>query len=245
MPIPLLAAVGAAAAGAARTIAVGVARATVRSISSGISKRGAGVSGRRGAQRAGARGGKQSRVNQMRDLEKTTNYDSVRREGLVDENDLDLEPIIDIKPSEALRSMFESIQAIQRSVEDGPGEELMYKVGKVLLDDVERRFITEGYGTWDPLSAVTIARKGHDTILQDSGIMKDSARIAMIGPGKVVVEVPYGGKNRDPEVPRRHQEGNPSTNLPQRKIVEMTPQLQARLDEIMFEWMDQWDLVVK
>ena len=59
----------------------------------------------------------------------------------------------------------------------GPGIDTMKKFGEEALADVDQRFNTGGYGTWAPLSPVTISKKGHDTILVDTGNMKNSVGI--------------------------------------------------------------------
>ena len=121
---------------------------------------------------------------------------------------------------------------------DGPGVVVMQELGKAGITDVEQRFKTRGYGTWAPLKPATIARKGHDTILVDTGTMKDSVGIGIVTANKVTVTVPHATRDKRTDIPGYHQRG--SQHLPQRKIVEVTSQLQDRLRPIVKEWLNSW-----
>ena len=132
--------------------------------------------------------------------------------------------------------MDQQLEKISQALQDGPGLDRMTEVGQAAMADVDARFDTAGYGTWVPLSPITIARKGHDTILIDTGNMRASVGISDVKPTRVTVTVPYGGKDNDPAVPVRHQLGL-GTNLPQRKIVDVTPQLLERLTPIILDWL--------
>ena len=107
------------------------------------------------------------------------------------------------------------------------------------MEDVDARFDSGGYGTWVPLSPVTIARKGGRTeILIDTGNMRRSVGIGEVTPNRVTIVVPHGGRDNSPDVPGRHQLG--TDKIPQRKIVEVTEQLMGRLNPIVNEWSESW-----
>ncbi len=108
-----------------------------------------------------------------------------------------------------------------------PGEKLMQRLGAVVLDDIDMRFVTRGYGTWPPLNPQTIKRKGHDFVLIDSGTMFNSAKIKQLTRGMVSVGVLKGGKHHDADVPKYHQAG--TSRMPKRKIIDVTPQLKQAL----------------
>lgn len=113
------------------------------------------------------------------------------------------------------------------SMIENPDEKLMQRLGAVVLDDIDTRFMTRGHGSWAPLKPQTVKRKGHDFVLIDSGAMFNSAKIKQLTKGMVSVGVMQGGRNHDPDVPGYHQEGTKRT--PKRKIIEATPQLSQAL----------------
>ena len=130
---------------------------------------------------------------------------------------------------------------MSKALEIGPGDVVMMKIGKAVTEDIQARFDTEGYGTWKPLSPLTIKRKGHDKILIDTGIMMGSVGVDKITDKSVRVVVPHATEDRDTKIPQEHQKGVPRKNLPQRKIVEKTPQLIGRIMPIVHEWLkDSW-----
>ena len=120
----------------------------------------------------------------------------------------------------------------------GPGVSVMTKLGTAAVEDVEDRFRSRGYGTWQPLSPATVARKGHDTIMVDTRTMVNSVGINVLTNDRVTVTVPYGGADKRTDIPIRHQLGQ--GNVPQRKIVEVTPQLLGRLTPVIKEWVSSW-----
>ena len=121
-----------------------------------------------------------------------------------------------------------------------PGVPLMLKVGREMLADVDTRFDTAGYGTWQPLSTLTVSRKGgRDEILIDTGNMRRAVGISEVTDDRVVVTVPHGGKSNDPAVPVAHQEGSEARNLPQRQILEVTRFLTDRVDAVVSAWLDE------
>ena len=131
----------------------------------------------------------------------------------------------------AIDSLFASIQ--------NPGAKLKSRLGDAMLEDVDQRFMTRGYGTWAPLKDETVKRKGHGHVLIDSGVMMASTEVAM-RQNEVALTVRYGGKYHSLAVPGYHQQGTRRT--PQRKIVEVTPQLTALLMEAIRVWVK--DLVL-
>ena len=131
---------------------------------------------------------------------------------------------------------------VQRAVDNlaskiaNPDDKLMTRVGLAVIEDTERRFMTAGYGTWPPLSAATVKRKKGSFILIDTGAMFASLRITKQGPQMVDVTVPYGGRKHNPKVPMYHQTG--TKRIPQRKIMDKTPQLLKLVDEAVSQWID-------
>ena len=117
-----------------------------------------------------------------------------------------------------------------------PDMQLMRRLGDVGLEDIDKRFMTRGYGTWPPLSPATVARKGNDFVLIDTGAMFQSVRVGKAIPGSVSIEVPYGGRRHDSKVPGYHQTG--TSRMPQRKIVEVTPLLQNAIVQAALKWLD-------
>lgn len=116
-----------------------------------------------------------------------------------------------------------------------PPEQLMRRIGETAIDDIEKRFMTRGYGTWAPLKPETIARKkGNSMVLIDTGAMFSSLKIAKLSEGSVEVDVPFGGKNHSERVPGFHQKG--TSRMPSRKIIEVTPQLTMALKATVNRW---------
>jgi hypothetical protein len=112
----------------------------------------------------------------------------------------------------------------------------MRRLGEVSLDDVTERFMDRGHGTWAPDSEETVKRKGNAMVLIDTGAMYASAEVFHPKKNTVGVIVPYGGRNHSPDVPKFHQYG--TSKMPQRKIVEVTPQLNTSLMVAMQKWVD-------
>ena len=136
------------------------------------------------------------------------------------------------------------LEALETQLREGPGVGVMRTLGEAALEDVEARFDTGGYDTWEPLSPVTVEAKGGRTeILIDTGNMRGAVGIGELTEWLVTVTVPHGGRDNDPEVPIRHQLGEPSHwagGLPQRKIVEVTDQLLERLNPLYHDWVKSW-----
>ena len=139
-----------------------------------------------------------------------------------------------------LTELIGRLEKAQQAMEEGPGEEVMREMGEEGMLDIDVRYATQGYGTWQPLSPVTVSKKGHGTILIDTATMKQSTEIVEVTANSVVVRVPVGGKDAEEYVPLRHQLGDTNKNLPQRKIVEDTPHLRARLGPYVKKWMESW-----
>ncbi len=86
---------------------------------------------------------------------------------------------------------------------------------------------------WQPLAESTVRRKGHPTILIDSGVLRTSITFKTIRalPDGFIVDlgtnVPYA---------RYHQEGR---GVPQRKVVEVTEQDRRELTAGFLVWMER------
>jgi phage gpG-like protein len=119
-----------------------------------------------------------------------------------------------------------------------PDDKFMRRLGDALLEDTDRRFETRGYGTWPEDAPETVKRKGHGQVLVDSGDMRQSTVIKRVG-NTVKIIVQHGGKNRNPDVPGYHQ--NKTRRMPQRRIVQKTPQLMSLLTATILLWVS--DLV--
>ena len=129
------------------------------------------------------------------------------------------------------------LEAFSKQLNDGPGEGVMRFLGQAGLEDIRARFRTKGYGTWPPLSEVTIRQKkgrNKEAILVDSGVMRHSPRITHADANTVKVGVPYATADERAGIPAKHQMGE--GNVPQRKIVDITPQLLKRLDAMIKRW---------
>ena len=133
-----------------------------------------------------------------------------------------------------LDALVEKTEKLVDQMENGPGSAVMLEVGEAAVEDIEERFKTRGYGTWQPLKPATIMRKGHDTILVDTGTMKGAVGIGAVSERRVTAVVPYGGGRLSKDVPPRHQRG--TETVPQRKIVEVTDRLLARINPIIMKW---------
>lgn len=138
-----------------------------------------------------------------------------------------------------LDEVLEQLDRFSTLLKDGPGIQVMRETGQAALEDVDARFDTGGYGTWVPLSPLTIAAKGGRTeILIDTSNMRKSVGIGELETSRVTVTVPTGGKDNDPRIPGYHQRGG--GRLPQRKIVEDTPQLREKLTAVIHPWSRSW-----
>jgi hypothetical protein len=117
-----------------------------------------------------------------------------------------------------------------------PNEQIMRRLGETAMEDIEKRFMTRGYGTWPPLAPSTIKKKKDDFVLIETGAMFSSTKIEFGQPGQVTVSVPYGGKKHDPNVPKYQQLG--TKRIPQRKIIDASPKLKAALVNTLVKWVD-------
>ena len=149
---------------------------------------------------------------------------------------------VDIKVS-GLNAVLKQVENLDELVKSGPGVHVMTEIGKAGMEDIDARFATAGYGTWKPLSPVTVSRKGHSKILIDTENMRNAVGIGRVTEKKVTVTVPYGGRNKQGFVPSVHQQGAvlPSgAVIPQRKIVEITDKLLNRIRPIVMNWAKSW-----
>ena len=136
-----------------------------------------------------------------------------------------------------LDKALKRMDMIDKAFSQGVDVNTMQELGAAGIKDVQTRFDTKGYGTWAPLSPITVAKKnGRTEILIDSGNMKESVGIKEVSQGKVTVWVPYATPKKKTWIPRRHQDGIPEANLPQRKIVEVTEQLMKLLRPVIDNW---------
>ena len=117
-----------------------------------------------------------------------------------------------------------------------PGAKLMRRLGDAVVEDIDRRFNTRGYGTWPELKPATAKRKGNDFVLVETGAMRSSTIISSMGPTEVTVSVPYGGAKHDAKVPGYHQEG--TSRMPERAITKETPQLDDALEKAATLWLE-------
>ena len=129
------------------------------------------------------------------------------------------------------------LEELHTQLNEGPGDVVMAELGLEGMDDIEERFETRGYGTWAPLSPITIFFKGHDKVLIDTGTMRDSVGIAEITSNRVAVTVPHGGEHKDPNIPIKHQQGDILQLLPERPIVEVTDRLLDRFIPVVQRWL--------
>jgi hypothetical protein len=119
-----------------------------------------------------------------------------------------------------------------------PDLNLMKRIGDTVVDDIDEKFMTRGYGTWPPLKSSTIKhKKGNSMVLIDTGAMFGSTRIKAVKEGQVEVDVPYGGAGHDPDVPIYHQRG--TRKMPQRKIAEVTPLLIEKVVATVKKWVEE------
>lgn len=124
-----------------------------------------------------------------------------------------------------------------------PGHKYMGRLGDAVLEDIDKRFMTRGYGTWKALAPATILHKKHDFVLVETGAMISSTTMTVLTDNQVSVDVPYGGKNRSPKVPYFHQHG--TSRMPPRKLIEKTPQLNAALELAIIVWVKDMFLSLK
>lgn len=67
-----------------------------------------------------------------------------------------------------------SKQAVDQAVKEGKLLELAKKVGIVAEEVIQEAFATRGFGNWAPNAPYTIARKGSDSPLIDTGELRRS-----------------------------------------------------------------------
>ena len=137
---------------------------------------------------------------------------------------------------EGMQQFRKSINSLADQIQNPPAH-LMRRLGETSIEDIDRRFMTAGYNTWPPLAHETVLRKhGNSFILIDTGAMFQSTRISGTEKNAVEVDVPYGGKHHDPDVPAIHQHGR--GHVPQRKIIDVTPQLETALTDTLQKWVE-------
>lgn len=115
----------------------------------------------------------------------------------------------------------------------------MYETFKPVLGAMEQEwFASNGQGTWPPLADSTVARKGHSTILVDTGDLKAS----ITDPGRAMqihgVEAEYG---TDVEYAIYHQDGGyVAGRPPQRQVIPDPLPVDTRreLERLMVAWID-------
>lgn len=76
--------------------------------------------------------------------------------------------------------MWDNFDAVEEAVDEGVKSGL-YKAASAELEDAEEAYDAEQTvlgQPWKPLSPVTIANKGHDTILVEEGDMRDSGFVS-------------------------------------------------------------------
>lgn len=140
-----------------------------------------------------------------------------------------------------LDGVIDGLERLGEQMDAGPGVSIMEEIGRAAMADIDARFDTGGYGTWQPLSPLTIEKKGGRTeILIDTSNMRNSVGIGELSENRVTVTVPHGGKEYYDWIPGRHQQGDSSKELPQRKIVEVTERLKGRITPIVMEWWRGW-----
>ena len=140
--------------------------------------------------------------------------------------------------SSRLSPLISYLENVIKNAENGPGIEVMQNIGEEGIKDIKERFDTQGFGTWAPLSPLTIQKKGHSQILFDTGNMKNSIGIGKIETNYVSVTVPHAGKDLREDIPSIHQLG--TDRIPQRKIVEVTDQLMNRINPVIKKWYQEW-----
>ena len=59
-----------------------------------------------------------------------------------------------------LDKVLNQVSLVTNMMKNGPGIRVMTDLGKAGMADVDARFSSDGYGTWQPLSPVTVAKKG-------------------------------------------------------------------------------------
>lgn len=129
------------------------------------------------------------------------------------------------------------LQGLAKRIEE-PETKLMRRIGENVVDNIEERFLNQGYGEWPPLKPATVRRKGSSYILVETGAMLASIRIKDIGPGFVRVIVAYGGRSRDQRVPLYHQYG--TGRMPQRQIIKNDDRLRKGIGETIAKWLKDY-----
>ena len=144
-----------------------------------------------------------------------------------------------------LDKVLNQVSLVTNMMKNGPGIRVMTDLGKAGMADVDARFSSDGYGTWQPLSPVTVAKKGHNRILIDTENMRGSVGFGEVTSRRVTVTVPYATDRKREDIPAIHQKGavlSTGVVIPQRKIVEITEQLLNRLRPIVKKWSDSWKM---
>ena len=149
---------------------------------------------------------------------------------------------LDWKPS--LTLMAASFDTMGTSIKSFK-EPLTRSVKEVINSSIARNFAVGGRPPWRPLSPLTVFKKGHDTILVDTGRLSSKAPQmnswsidGIAGEARMdSVSVPYG---------YYHQGGffNVRTNtyVPPRVWADIQEEDADRIEEIFWEWLEErWD----
>lgn len=173
--------------------------------------------------------------------------------------------IVNVRISYDLSGIGKYRSTVDRGLKTGTGVigQAFNKWGDRMQKYLSTRFkvYSKGGGDWPPLASSTVKRKGHRTILVDSGLLRSAVNTRGAGslfkidkkPGGISIDI--GGNKKYPQgrnrrgqfkkvvsvsdVARYHQEGG--AKLPQRKIVVppnqatinlMTQDLQKAIDRI-------------
>jgi len=131
---------------------------------------------------------------------------------------------------------FENAQKVLNNLAEQierPGQKVMDRLGEAVIDDIDNRFMTRGYGTWANLKPATWKRKKSGTILIETGEMFAGTRIDWTTDNDVSVSI---NKPSKPAVPGYHQTG--TRHMVARPLVEVTPKLEKELVEVVHKWVE-------
>jgi phage gpG-like protein len=116
-------------------------------------------------------------------------------------------------------------------------EQPMRDIVEIHSRELEENFASQGRpGPWKPLAESTIRKKGHDTILQDSGALHDAASnadswaISVSGQSAVAALAA-------PSYGRFHLTG--TRHIPERPWDYISPEAEAESDEILLDWIEE------
>lgn len=115
----------------------------------------------------------------------------------------------------------------------------MYEMFKPVLGEMEaEQWASNGHGEWPPLAPSTVARKGHSTILVDTGAL----RASLVDPGSAMrimgVDAEYG---TNIGYAFYHQDGGYVAGRPPQRQVIPDPidvSIRRQLETLMVRWID-------